>query len=371
MKQTTKKKGEWARREQNRQAQHAFRQRRKIAEDAQRHRIQQLEDSVEEMSNLLIGFCDEMIGTEEIARQPRLMARLQVSMARALVLARSVSSTDEDITTLETEDVQDNRRKKAGCPAKQPQRRITDSRLLQPSSYDRPSFAESPNADASPAFTVSTWDSLHGEMGSELLTTLPLIEQGWPQTQQPESNTISFALRLVKVTLSQACLYLNGDLYLPTEEFERAFGSSLRHRTRDQLLAYLRWLLGPGKNEMHKATGINWNAICATGAGVNSGLFWPAPDQWSGTRDTLVYSSDQDLQPGFMTAVAVQEQLRSLGAKDLDSDIMELKIDGPEFLEDGTASSSHTLDGCQPGRNPKPMAAKKDLPIPVVRWLGL
>src|SRR5687767_10950980 len=43
------------RREQNRLAQHAFRQRRKAAEVAQQRRIRQLEGSVEEMSRMLVG----------------------------------------------------------------------------------------------------------------------------------------------------------------------------------------------------------------------------------------------------------------------------------------------------------------------------
>ncbi|KAK9242157.1 hypothetical protein V1506DRAFT_509718 [Lipomyces tetrasporus] len=144
MKQAAKKKDEAvkARRERNRRAQYVFRQRRKAAGEAQLRRIQQLENTIEEMSKVLIGFCDEMIGTEEIARQPRLMARLQHSTAQALVLVRSVSNTNENGTARETEDERDDRRKKDKYPTKQKNRRIADSSLPQPSSCHRPSFVE-------------------------------------------------------------------------------------------------------------------------------------------------------------------------------------------------------------------------------------
>ncbi|KAK9242158.1 hypothetical protein V1506DRAFT_107359 [Lipomyces tetrasporus] len=113
---------------------------------------------------------------------------------------------------------------------------------------------------------------------------------------------------------------------------------------------------------MHQATGINWNATCARGAGGNLGPFWPSPEdgnyESSGTDDDSDHPSDQGLQPEFLTALGVQEQLQSLGAKVLGSDMMELSISGgPEFLESGIANSSLTLGAFQPARTPNRMGS--------------
>ncbi|KAM5353614.1 hypothetical protein ACJ41O_000264 [Fusarium nematophilum] len=304
------------RKERNRQAQHAFRQRRHASEDAQRRRIQHLENTVEEMSNVLIGFCDEMIGTEEIARQPRLMARLQRCTAQALVLARSVSNTAAHRET------EGDGRKMDQYPTKNPDRRVGDSRSPQASSRHR--------AEA----------------------TTPLIEQVWLQTHHYELDTdSSFPLRLVETTISRACLYLNGDVYIAADDMERAFGSSLRLHTRQQLLAHMRWLLGPGKDEMHQATGINWSTAWTRGAGGSStDLFWPsAEDSSPGTDD-----DSEDLQPELLTALGVQEQLQSLGAKVLGSDLMELSIGGHELLQVGTADSGPAIGAIRPARTRSP-----------------
>ncbi|KAJ4218494.1 hypothetical protein NW759_008388 [Fusarium solani] len=310
-----------ARRERNRRAQQVFRQRRQANKEAQRCRIQQLENTVEELSNVIISFCDEMIGTEEIAREQRLMARLQRCTAQALVLARSVSSTSANHTARETED---DRKK---MDTYEPNRRIADSSLPQVSSCHR--------ADSADA------------MGP------PLIDQAWPQTHQHDLGTSSsFPLHLVETTVSRACLYLNGDVNIAPEDLERAFGFSLRLHTRQQLLAHLRWLLGAGKDEMRQATGINWSTKAwSRGGGGSADLFWPFAEDGS---PSTVDGSEDDLQPEFLTALGVQEQLESLGVKVLGSDLMELSISGYESLQArSTADSGPALLGAvRPARVP-------------------
>jgi hypothetical protein len=162
----------------------------------------------------------------------------------------------------------------------------------------------------------------------------------------------SFPLHLVETTVSRACLYLNGDVNIAPEDLERAFGFSLRLHTRQQLLAHLRWLLGAGKDEMRQATGINWSTKAwSRGGGGSADLFWPFAEDGS---PSTVDGSEDDLQPEFLTALGVQEQLESLGVKVLGSDLMELSISGYESLQArSTADSGPALLGAvRPARVP-------------------
>ncbi|KAH7136718.1 hypothetical protein B0J13DRAFT_609600 [Dactylonectria estremocensis] len=350
------------RRERNRQAQHDFRQRRQAAEEAQRRRIQQLENTIEEMSNVFIGFCDEMIGAEETARQPKLMARLQRSTAHVLLLARSVVNADEDNTTREKGNERDDGKQKDGYQINQVDQKIANSNSSQASSCHGPpstdnAFVESADAGVSSTSEVETWDLMNTELGSGLDSSKPFVGRYWPPTPPHGLTTNFFSLRLVEVTLSQACLYLSGDLYIRDEDLERAFGSSLRLHTREQLVADWRWLLGPGKNQMYQATGIDWDTTYATRPTSNWGLFGPFPRnanyEGNGTSTASEHSRDEDLRPEFLTAIGVQEQLESLGAKVLGSDTMELSISELGLRETNTASSYSTHSASQPTRTPR------------------
>ncbi|UPK89468.1 hypothetical protein LCI18_000403 [Fusarium solani-melongenae] len=315
-----------ARRERNRRAQQVFRQRRQANKEAQRCRIQQLENTVEELSNVIINFCDEMIGTEEIAREKRLMARLQRCTAEALALARSASSTNASPTARETED-DEQKIEEYKYSTKKANQKITDSALPQASSCHHPD-----SADTIPP---------------------PLIDQTWPQTHQHGPDTSSsFPLHLVETTISQAFLYLNGDVYITVEDLERAFGFSLRLHTRQQLLHHLQWMLGPGKDAMHQATGINWSTTAWSGGGGGStDLSWSFAEDSSPSTDD---GSEGDIQPEFLTALGVQQQLESLGAKVLGSDLIELNISGYESLQlRSTADSSPaSLSAARPAHAP-------------------
>lgn len=274
---------------------------------------------------MIVSFCDEMIGTEEVAREKRLMARLQRCTAQALVLARSASSTNANHTAREAED-DEQKMERYNYPTKKPNLNIADSPLPQTSSCH--------SADSAYAITP------------------PLMDQAWIHTHQHDVNTSSsFPLHLVQTTLSRACLYLNGDVHIPAEDMERAFGHTLRLHTQQQVLSHLRWLLGAGKDEMRQATGINWSTKAWAEGGDSTDLFWPFKDDGSiGTDD----GSEDDSQPEFLTALGVQEQLESLGAKVLGSDLMELSISGYESLQiySNADSGPASLGAVRPARAP-------------------
>ncbi|KAH6874027.1 hypothetical protein B0T10DRAFT_588189 [Thelonectria olida] len=369
MQPATKKRGESlkARRERNRQAQHDFRRRRQAAEEAQRRRIQHLEKTIEELSNVIVGLCDEMLSTKDIARQPSLMALLQRSTTRALTLATSVSNTSETDTVRESVDDGDKRRddeqnKEMHRGNKNPpERKAADSTLSQPSPCQHPSLVVDAETDSFPTLRIDTDDLNNIAMGSSLNVLEPLVKQAWPQTHPNGLDTDSFPVRLVETTLSQACLFLNGEIYVPAEEMERAFGSTLRLLTRPQLVAYMQWLLGPGRNDMYQATGINWNSGSARGVKSYFQYFLPslahAQYDSSDTDSPPDHASNQAGQPEFLTALGVQEQLQKLGAKVLGPDTIELSIRTSGSSEWDRANSdshpgalpmAHTLESAAP-----------------------
>lgn len=320
------------RRERNRQAQSVFRKRRQAAEEAQKRRVQQLETTVERMSQLLIGLCDEMMDTEEVARQPSLMARLQHSTAQTLELVRSVICDRTD-SGEEFEGIDKSTTRQ--CNAEQTHKHDTDS---DSPARDSPSKPLHPFVAGTPSesFTSIHADECHSdnvEVGHPSSDTLLSSSQGYQFTTPHIAwGTTAFPLRLLEITLSRARLCLSGDIMMPAEEFQRSFGSSLRLRTREQLATHMRWLLGPGRNHLHQIIGSGRVKHPSKGAAdslhtVSSSLeksVWQSPgldDGW----DDFSFTAQQD----YLTAVGVQEQLESLGAKMVDPDTIELSINNP------------------------------------------
>ncbi|KAH6697194.1 hypothetical protein F5X68DRAFT_196891 [Plectosphaerella plurivora] len=258
------------RREQNRQAQQAFRQRRKIAEAAQLKKIKQLEDTVEEMSRMLVGLCDEMVAATaagDLVARPGLMDLLRSSIARSLELAGTVSPSEDE-----------------GVAMSEPEKDKSQSPGQETSSSPEQEQSQSPEQHKFQS------PEQHKFQSPEQVTILPSqIPPAWP----PTTNTATFAMRLVETTLAYGVMYLNGDAYISSSEFQRAFGPSLRDLTTAQLLAKLQYQLGPGRGTLHQ----------------NAGLFRPTSD-------------------GLVTAFDVQQQLSGLGARDLGPDMMELRIGG-------------------------------------------
>ncbi|KAH6962492.1 hypothetical protein BKA56DRAFT_597811 [Ilyonectria sp. MPI-CAGE-AT-0026] len=328
-----------ANRERNRQAQHDFRLRRQAAEAATQRRLEHLENTIEEMSKVFIGFCDDMLSTKELASQPHLMARLQHSTTRVLALARSVSSTNETSAARESEgdgnDIQDDSKDEERLPKMPSRRKTAGSTLPQVSSCQRPSLVVGADTDSSTTVDVNTDESGSMDMRRGLNGIAAVVGQAIMHTHELDAS--SFPVQLVKATLSHASLALNGDIYIRAEDMERAFGSMLRIRTRQQLATNMRWMLGPGRDAMYQATGINWNPGSARGAECYSHSVLPSPEHGHYSTSDADSSSDnfndRPEQTEFLTALGVQEQLQSLGAKVLSPDTMELSISGPGSAE--------------------------------------
>lgn len=293
-------------RNRNRQAQSLFRQRKQVAEAAERHRIQTLEGIVQESSNVFIDFVDELLGKEGILRHyPELGASIHRSVARLLTLTKTLHAADDAATP----------------PAAMP----TQGRL---------SALVEPPIDMQAAQLASTIgilpyaDFVSHEQGrrfqlDDIMTSSPThgaaqvsrcLQPSWqlefPTTDQDKANTDSlddefshhvqrqplgsFCLHLIKETVSQACLALRGQRPVPDGEIERVFQVALRSYTRDQIITRLQAILGPEGHRLYLAAGIS--------------------------------CTDHDDAGDYLTAVDVQSRLQALGARMINVDHVEISV---------------------------------------------
>lgn len=309
------------RRERNRQAQHNFRLRRQAAEAAQQRRIAQLEDTVERLSNVLVGLCDEMLNSEEVARHPRLMTRLHRSTTDALALAKSISGSVDSVDDYGVNTPVDET----------PRPHETQPRMTVNDLSSKPRPAKHSWFSSGPVFGLwpTAGESTHeinevGEVPAKDVqsSTGPVPLPPWPKTIQDTTYFDLFPIRLVKVSLALGCSCLSGELGLPESEIQRAFGPALRVQSRQQVLSHLQWLLGPGQNHLHETSGADWSP----GSSETSSSDSSPPSQSTNSSS----DSGDTYQAEFLTAVGVHEQLQSFGATLLDQDTMELRFTGSE-----------------------------------------
>lgn len=276
---------------------------------------------------LFVGLFDEVMGDEGIRDHRRdLLAVFQDSALRLVRLVRPVVDANDGGTgPPAAETPQDGGRLVTESPASSG---TLESQQVLAAQGDSPAAAAAD--DRSPA---CDWPADTTRPPGHARATLPDVKTtfiyNWMPTQEarhPATVTWtldSFCVQLLEATLSQACLVLAGQLPVPPEELDRAFGAILRHRTREQLLAYLRWLLGSDLRQKHIAAGVAPSLFLRTSP--------PSPpylDAFGLESNVCGDPGAHGVPPGFLTAAGVQDQLRGLGAKVLGPDALELRING-------------------------------------------
>ncbi|KPM42818.1 hypothetical protein AK830_g3769 [Neonectria ditissima] len=337
------------RRQKNREAQHIFRKRRQAASVAQNLRIKALEDVVEDMTSVFVSLFDEILGTEELAKQhPGLVDSLRSSAARILASVKAVTNANGEYLTPETASIkkraaQHEQDASANGSFEDSSDFITSHVpfIFNPHKITGNSYIEMPSP-VNPGVNV--------DLGTTATTTSTLYPIS-SQAQQILSALDSFSFRLIETTLSRAYHFLNGTLDVPAHEFQRAFGSSLRFRTHVQLLTQVRWLLGPGRSYMRQAAGLPWSAGQRSRLSYLESKTSPSPPQIG-----LPLSGTYHLAPpGFLTAIGIQEQLRGLGGRMVDPDTMEIILDNSAAsaaeafnFDDPSLSGKTTADNSTP-----------------------
>lgn len=306
---------------------------------------------VEEMSCVFIGFFDEMIQTEAIATQyPGLVSSLRWSVARVLALAKEVVDIDGDLG-VELESTRESQDRMVINAAMEDTGSETPE--LVPS-YETERFMAEEPPEILPKVTYSTSPGV--VMLTEKMTTSPdfyslssqatspfslpsqIYGNGWDPSTTPPSHMEmpiklpsastqsllrsldSFPLRLLETTLSHAYYSLTID------QIPEAFGWTLRFRKKEELIASIRWLLGPGRDYIYRASGLTWGS--KNGNVAVFPPYMPNPPSLGGG-----FGPDEAAEEPFdyLTVIGVHEQLQNLGARVIDSDTIEISVSGPKI----------------------------------------
>jgi hypothetical protein len=339
-----------------------------MAERSRDLRLELLEDVVEQMTTILIDFCDEVLKNNVAAKDPDLLACLQRSSARVIALAKTVhpEETVETTVTLQVpsshspgtgHSIESGVQDTSECRDERCRSEHADDKAPV-SSNENPPATSMMDGIASPGWSVCLAEMIqsdnpdgyncdtNGRSNLDLRATQLLP----PRIQSPP-RVVPFPLRLVKTTIGQAYLFLRGDLYVSSEDIDRSFGNTLRLRTREQLISRMHWLLGRSINDLSEAAGM-------TGAHTQLGSS-ETPPSGLGTSSNVATAWDLDTDgilkwpysemqaDAFLTAFGVYRELGHLGARMLDPDTMEISITGV-----GLSTSHHSSEGGLSGTNP-------------------
>ncbi|KAK0757257.1 hypothetical protein N5P37_009973, partial [Trichoderma harzianum] len=230
-------------------------------------------------------------------QHPLVLSDLQRSMARILEIAKTLDHHQEVST--KPPDVADGKKRRISVP---------DVASIEPSS------SRSNNRQSGPC-------------------------------QQLMRNLNSFASKLVEATLSRAYFVLFHSGSAPSEDVHRTFGSTLRTRTREQILLDLRWFLGPGKKALPHASGYLWKHTSQNDAPLRWASYSPLDD----VCFEVDYDADIDHQPSvrqpkLLTVLGVLQELAHLGARVIDNDTLEIILDEQRSLDPMKARNTCTVE---------------------------
>lgn len=302
-----------------------------------------------------MSFVDEILQTEAVKQDARLVGSLRGSTQRILALVNEVVGPEEDsmedAVVVKGGTRNEDENSDPGAP------QITtvstapplDSSLalslnpLKPSgaifgAVTPPEALLDPVVDPSDHVFQDLPPQIYGDGWTFTPPTPPPPPPSFFSSTPPEDSTFyqlvpdSFAYRLAKASLTTAYLILSGSKHppIPLSEENRIFASTLRYRTREELLMRMRWILGPGINELSRLADMPYGRW---GENLISGM-----DLRTGSGDTQPATvEDIDHVPEtskFLSVAGVEKQLIALGARVLDTETLELNITSPTISTD-------------------------------------
>lgn len=356
-----------ARKRQNRQAQVVYRERKRAAESAQKDRIHHLENVVEQMSSVFMDFADEMMGDEELKRNRTLVDSLRKTIGAMVRLGgQVVDPRDSDPSTSTPEQPVEAKmiEEAEQTTLVQPHSQQEESPFMAGVSTEANVFPQAtmlsfPNTSAFPPFEPLSdinFPSTPSFDLSQKRSPSPKMPQsffgnGWlpyhgdfvdmtPPFEGVYVPPDSFSLRLVERTMETSYDVLFRDDSLVDEHTMSIFKYTLQSKTRQGILAYVRWMLGPGHHRVYKAADIPASRVAELLGRGQSHLV-----EWDGEGILRVEDGpDVPVQgpaaPAVLSAVEVQRKLEELGACQLDGDLLELTLTGSESLPNRLASDA-------------------------------
>jgi hypothetical protein len=319
-----------------------------LAKHQQERRLKLLENALHEAIHLYTRLSDVVLSTEVFtAEHPHVMKDLQRSMKRILELAETADHyevtpmtnhpgpLDAGISEEQHESVPEIISIEKSLPPanKRPlvSAEVTAIEAEQPFNISEEQKSGALEASRNREFRLISNDQRPQLSPRENMDLRPQLEFKSPSLQCEElmQKLNFFAFRLVEITLSRAYSVLLGAAPASSDEVHRTFGSTLRTRTREQILVDLRWLLGPGKKALPQASGYLWEYTSQN----------DAPPRWSGypAYEYVSYEVDSDetsekanyqspVYPRLLTTLGVVQELLNLKARVIDSDTLEITL---------------------------------------------
>lgn len=330
------------RRRKNREAQHSLRRRRHAAAQAQAHRVAYLEQTVAEINRVFTQFLDGILDSQTVrAHSPSTLRQLRTASSQILSLSKSALDTgyenDADEMAIALPAVRDYGQTDT---ALQVEPRPAPNR--QP--RQEPSMAHE-GINASPVSDSSAVSRCNSGRNSPdwTIPSLGIFGNGWITSNLPDLSIVvplhssspythaavlaldSFPLRLLEATI------LHGYRFL-LERFQESDHLTLQapcSQTPQELIVLFRWLLGPGKEYMYQMCGVV-GTIDAFDTNQETEDIPTFASEPFGTN-ARVGKTHLEGQSEYLTVLEVQKKLQSLGARMLDADTMEFRLDESKF----------------------------------------
>ena len=355
------------RRARNRVAQKKHRLKKQETDETRWHRILHLEEIIERMSTVVVDLTDRLLQHDIVQEHPGLISTIQGAITDVLNLANEAGDPME------------------GSKVRKARGRHIESSNTSPKKKDVASAESLPDitithTSYSPAVKSGQYDTVIDPALTQTLpihepltalvedaeTPLPLVPTLYslgdhpaciiPQelgpilwsSSQPSLSPDSFISRLTYTCFNVGCLVLSKSIEAPvplSDEY-RMFGSTLRYRDRDEMIFRMRWLLGPGTNELQLLAELPWG-----------GRWW---DQEFSSTELCNYATIDSSAPQFLSVVGVEKQLMALGARLVDRETIELDSSGLTVLSETrqeptcTQPDSWSFVNLFPSETPRP-----------------
>lgn len=134
----------------------------------------------------------------------------------------------------------------------------------------------------------------------------------------------SFNHRLTYSCFNVGGLVLNRSVEspIPWTEESRMFGSTFRYRQREEMINRIKWLLGPGKDELQDLALLPWG-----------GRWWDQEFSSDDLASCATAASTIDSSAAqFLSVFGVEKQLKALGACSLEKETVELSTNNLAIL---------------------------------------
>ncbi|RGP76866.1 hypothetical protein FLONG3_4949 [Fusarium longipes] len=314
-----------SRRERNREAQQQFRKRRQAAEAARLQRLKHLEGIIEKMSTVIVGFTDKMLQEDVLKQYPALAADAQEVIAHVLALANEAGDPEEG-----------NIAEAASPNSRDELSAAHDSGYPEMSFHSSPMQTDMMNMDHQNAMFMSHSSPEYSHVAGNptiaytnyqdpALSEVPYLPSSTllpslgpvPWNNSKPLSPTSFTYRLTHSCFNVGLLLLKKSQGspLPFSDETRVFGAKLRQDERELMIRKVNWITGVGSSDINLAALLPWG-------GKYRGQSFTGDDVSSMCEST----NRTALQ--FLSAAGIAQQLRTLDARVVAEDTLELDLGG-------------------------------------------